>query len=133
VNFDSETSAFSGVPTEAGTFTVTVMAVDSADASITTTFLLRIDNASGLDDNSTDETIRIFPNPAQDKITISFGDAGFDKAIVKVTNIVGEVIYSGTMNSISTACINLAGNPKGIYFLTLLIDGSVINRKICLE
>jgi hypothetical protein len=133
LNYDPDTRTFSGIPTEAGSFIVNVKAIDETDASASASFTLKIDNASGINNQTFDQSIRVFPNPTKGAFTVSFGTAAYRTAIIKVYNMTGEEIFSKTICTISDESIDLNSNPKGLYLLSLIIDGAIINRKICLE
>ncbi len=133
IDYDPDTRTFSGSPNETGTFTVNIKAIDEADAYVSTSFTLKIDNASGINNLSSDESIRVYPNPTKGDITLAFGTIAFQTANVKITNITGAVLFSKTISKSASECINLSANPKGLYFLSLTIDGVTINRKICLK
>jgi hypothetical protein len=133
LSFDASSGTFSGTPDETGSFIVKVTATDPAMASVSSSLTLRVIDASGLDEQTMEQNIRVYPNPAKDKIAISFGAVLNGKAVVKVTNLVGKEIFSGTVNTNSITDIDLKGYPKGIYMISLVIDGAVINKKIFLE
>jgi hypothetical protein len=80
-----------------------------------------------------EQSFRFFPNPAKDKIHLSFGTADFSHAKVSIIDRIGKEIFSETIHCCSTATVDLPGNPAGIYFLRLTIDGEVISKKIILE
>jgi len=80
-----------------------------------------------------EQSFRLFPNPAKDKIYLSFGTADFNNANISIIDRIGKEIFSGIIHSSSMATIDLPGNPTGIYFFRLSIDGEVINKKIILE
>ena len=133
LDYDPDTRTFSGIPTEAGTFTVSIKAIDEANASVSATFSLKIGNPSGVDNQTLDASIRVFPNPTKGDLTVSFDSTPYDTAIIRITNMIGEEIFSKTIHDIATESINLTSNSKGLYFISLIIDGEIINRKICLE
>ncbi|MFA6127737.1 MAG: putative Ig domain-containing protein [Bacteroidales bacterium] len=133
LEFDSETLTLAGTPTEAGTFTVTVLATDAVEASASTTFSLKINVASGIDNQGLNQNIRLFPNPVKDKLHLSFGTGAYRNANIMISSIAGEIVVSSIMHRGSTATIDLTGKAPGIYVLRLSIDGEIINRKFCLE
>lgn len=133
LNFDPDTRTFSGTPTESGTFIVNVMAIDASESSVSTTFTLRINNASVTVQEVLEPGILVYPNPAKDRIYLAFGTGIYTHSTISITDVIGKEIYSGAVDTTSTAIINLNGNPKGVYFLRLNIDGVIINKKILLE
>jgi hypothetical protein len=133
LNFDPDTRTLSGTPTVAGTFTVSVLAIDQAEATATTTFQLKINVASGVDFQKLDKNIRLFPNPVKDMLHLSFGTEAYRNANIMISNISGEIVVASCILKGSTATIDLTGKAQGIYFLLLNIDGEIINRKFYLE
>jgi hypothetical protein len=133
LNFDPEKGSFTGIPTEAGNISITVKAIDSVGASASTSFTLIVGNSSSSLNQHFQQSIRLFPNPAKDKIHIFFGTANYSIAKVLITDRMGKQIYFGNIQRSTTATIDLPGNPAGLYFLKLDIDGEIINKKIILE
>jgi len=132
LNYDPETRSFTGIPTEAGNLNITVKAIDAEGASASTTFLLKVENSSGFNDQPFEQSIRLFPNPAKGKILLSFGTNTYNDAKVGITDLIGKEVFSGIIHGCSSSTIDLTGNPAGIYFFKLDIDGEVINKRIVL-
>jgi len=133
LSFDADSGNFVGTPAEAGSFAVKVTATDPANASVSSTFTLRIIDASRLDEQTLQYNIQVFPNPAKDVINLSLGTADYGNATVSVTDLTGREIFSFIIHNRAIASVNLPGNPAGVYFLRLNVDGVVINKKIFLE
>ena len=97
-----------------------------------------IDNSLlGVENFSLDsDGINIFPNPANDYITItSAKNALLDFKEISVINVLGETIYNKTLtNAIPELTIDLKTNSAGIYFVQLK-DASynTIIKKIVIE
>jgi len=51
LDYDPDTRVFSGTPTEAGTYTVSIKAPDEAYTYVSASFILKIDHASGININ----------------------------------------------------------------------------------
>ncbi|MCX6225318.1 MAG: putative Ig domain-containing protein [Bacteroidia bacterium] len=133
LSFDPDSVSFVGTPSEAGSFIVKVTATDPAAASAMSSFTLRVIDASGLEEQSQERNIQVFPNPAKEMVNLSFGTAGYESAIISVTDRIGREVFTGTIHNRPMATINLPGNPAGIYFLSLNIDGTLLRKKIILE
>lgn len=133
LNFDSDTRTINGTPTEDGRTTVNVTARDTAEASALTSFSITINKASGINQEALENAVQIFPNPAKEVINLSLGAANYNTAIVTVTDGIGQEIFSSIIHNHAIASINLPGNPSGIYFLRLNIDGVIIQKKFILE
>lgn len=81
----------------------------------------------GISENKADiGTVSIYPNPAQDKATISINLTQTGKVNITMFDITGKVamnVFSGQMNA-GTNMINIttAELPAGIYFTTVVSD-----------
>ena len=64
------------------------------------------------------QRIMVYPNPAQDEVTIHFLEKVEDKAKVHIVNTFGQVLHTFTMdNSQSRQTINISDLPGGVYYL----------------
>ncbi len=72
------------------------------------------------------EFVKIFPNPAEDFLNISFDNK--QNVQVHIQDIFGQIVYSNNIIKESELLIDLRLVPIGIYFLRLNFDGS--NRTI---
>jgi hypothetical protein len=91
----------------------------------TNSFLKGIKN-----DNKTEVSVEVFPNPTTGKITIR-PNADIGKSIVKITNILG-------INEVNFVNDNISGNnsleydisnlPTGIYIVSVISDNKIISR-----
>lgn len=77
------------------------------------------------------ENIEVFPNPSNGIVNISMDDLSGKTVRLEVVNNIGKHILVSTFQN--NATIDLSAYPKGIYFIRILVDGQVINKKICLE
>ena len=134
LSFNPATKTFSGILDSIGTFKIIVTATDIAKASVSTTFTLKVvGNPTSITNPAFGDNIQVYPNPAKDKINISFGPMQYKTALVKISDISGKLISSDTYHNLSNASIDLTGNPKGVYILNLRIDGEQLSKKICIE
>lgn len=86
-----------------------------------------IDLSLGINE-STDESITIYPNPANDLINIHMGRM-IDK--VEIRNQVGKLVYDGTAKS-SQLSINLKDSQiaKGLYYISVFSEQEVYYTKL---
>jgi hypothetical protein len=132
--FNAETKTFSGTLDSVGSFSIKVLVSDTANASISTTFILKVDgNPTNLINQTFIENIQVYPNPTRDRINITFGSVQYKTAIVVITDMAGKIIASDSYHNLLTATIDLKGNPKGIYLINLSIDGQKLYKKIYIE
>ncbi len=83
----------------------------------TISYNLTIDASSlNLNELNTPE-LSLFPNPAEDKLTVSVKEP----TSIKVTNVLGTVVLEERINSSKT--MNVSGLKNGIYFVTNTATG----------
>ena len=75
---------------------------------------------------STDSKINVYPNPANDKLTIYFSDATTNHQF-EITNILGQTILRLESNELDTSKI-----PEGIYFLRI-DENKSLTKKIIIK
>jgi len=133
LSFNTTTGIFSGTPTVSGTISIKVTATDNANASVSTQFSLKIvDNTTAIN-QAFEQNIKVYPNLTEGIINISFGDQVYKNAEVEITNIEGKQIFRNTFQNISVATIDLTGNVKGVYILSIAIAGERVSKKLCLK
>jgi polyhydroxybutyrate depolymerase len=73
--------------------------------------------------------IKIHPNPTSGNIQIEL-DKTYDKIIVNIRNLIGQLVKTEKFNSIKYIPINLSGN-KGVYFVEVIsVDSKSITKVI---
>ena len=75
--------------------------------------------------------VSVFPNPASDKIAVSInGYTGYVN--IYITNATGQVVDKRSLNleRSDKQIFELAGLPKGIYFVKILLGTKTITKKI---
>ena len=115
-------------------YTVTLKAKNASGTS-TISQTMSIDFCTGVNEqNSLAENLLVYPNPAHDQLFVTL-PAGTGAYKVEVINLLGSVIYSDEVskNSGNTVEMNLAGKPKGVYFLTVEANNQKATRKIIIE
>jgi hypothetical protein len=83
--------------------------------------------ASGLDEMSIENSIRFFPNPFTDVITLENNIVNNDKINLIIFNSFGKVVYElNNVEGNQTIIINEI-KQSGIYFYKIVADGKIIN------
>jgi hypothetical protein len=72
---------------------------------------------------------RIFPNPANDKLTIEFTGDKFDNASYEIRSISGSLLKSGTFKT-RNQIIDVNDLTPGIYFLTVSMGNYLQTERI---
>jgi Concanavalin A-like lectin/glucanases superfamily/Secretion system C-terminal sorting domain len=69
--------------------------------------------------NSTKASLKVYPNPATDVLTVAFADSMLETApIFEVRNVLGQLMLSGTLQR----SIDIATLPSGTYILRVGLD-----------
>lgn len=78
-----------------------------------------INELNMIDDND----INLYPNPASEKITISFKNQKYNKANIIVFDNVGNHLLTQAITSYQqAAAINITNIPAGIYYVQIVFD-----------
>jgi len=104
--------------------------------TVTDTLLINV-NLTGLNPVSYQNTIKVFPNPTNDHITIDFGTnyASLNGYSLRIDNTLGQSVFTSPVQQ-QSAYINLSTwTGVGVYFVYLLDNqGHVVDvRKIVLQ
>jgi len=113
----------------AGTYSINVLWGYPGDGSVAVTevntegcegtsssLAVTIDDCTGIEENSS-SLIRLYPNPANDKVTIT----GLNEATIKVYNLLGKEIYS-IKEARGQQSINTSSYVKGLYLVKVEQD-----------
>lgn len=111
--------------TQNGNYTVVVTTNECTDTSTVYNFV-----SAGIDRINTSNFVSLFPNPANNKITISVLNAALSSiSNVEIKNQLGQTVKKVTLaaNQFQTV-IDITELPKGIYFVSIKNEQSVINK-----
>jgi hypothetical protein len=76
--------------------------------------LITGDELVGIEDPATAETVKVYPNPASDKVYLTFSND--DRKEVSMLTVLGTPVYSKTTNS-GSLTIDLSAISRGVYFI----------------
>ena len=91
---------------------------------------IRINGASSIDN------LTIYPNPSRDIFNISFISESIQRLDIRIINQLGEIIFDDIHEKFVgeyTKSVNLKNYAKGVYFLEIITDGGVVNKKLVLN
>jgi sugar lactone lactonase YvrE len=95
-----------------------------------------IGNILDIEENNAYRDITIYPNPAQDQITIDCGNlATVSGWTIKIVNSLGQDVFNGAMNT-QQYTVNLNGwGGTGLYFVKIYNESNVLmnTKKILLQ
>lgn len=84
--------------------------------------------------NNLVEQVAIYPNPTSTISNVDFTLKSIENIVLKVSNVMGEVVYSTTANNLNAGKhvlpIDVTKLNSGIYFVNLSIGSEQVTRKI---
>lgn len=86
---------------------------------------------TGLEEIFSPNVVDIFPNPSIGQFSISFNKQISD-AKVSVTNIVGQEVFQSAITNLKME-IDITQQPKGIYFVQVVNEKTVLTGKLIKE
>jgi hypothetical protein len=102
----------------------------------TQTFNIQIDEDAtvGTSDQQLDQTLRVFPNPASDRLNVAFGQAVEGPVALRLLNLQGQMLAQQAFNSVSGNLeLDISQLPGGIYFLNIQTQQGIVSRKIAVQ
>ncbi len=79
--------------------------------------------------------IQLYPNPANDRITIQ-GNLARKTATIIIRNITGQMFYSDNVkiaNNRINKTVKIAGMPAGVYYVTIASDKDCLSMKLVVQ
>lgn len=78
-----------------------------------------------------DFSVTLYPNPVVDSFTITVSNAPEEPLTIKITNLLGQVLYQGQLPSFqSQKTIPFGSYPTGTYIIQLVSSSQTITKKI---
>jgi hypothetical protein len=112
-----------------------VTVYDTLLTTVTDTLVINA-TITGLNPPNNLNTIKVFPNPTNDHITINYGNfASMSGYTLKIVNSVGQTVYTTPINQ-QTSYVDLSTwTGNGIYFVQLIDpqNNTIENRKIVIQ
>lgn len=118
---------------DTGTYVVTAIAAACGDTGVFTDTVV-ISKPVGINDNIHNKVMmRCFPNPNSGQFTLGIDLQGETKLSIKLFHFTGQRIYSEEIDSVIgtyTQQMDLSEYSKGVYYLQVLTDNTLITQKI---
>jgi hypothetical protein len=92
--------------------------------------------STSIDNSYLDLKFSIYPNPANNILTLDYTSKNNDKSVLSITNIVGEKIKEfqiNTVSGINTLNLNLEGINNGVYFINFINNSSKSTKKFVIS
>ena len=88
--------------------------------------------ATGIIENSFASSLKLFPNPADNHLTIDLGSNN-KKVEVSVADITGKIIYSTTASETQLVEVNTKDFAEGIYVVQIQAADFIATKKLVVE
>jgi hypothetical protein len=86
---------------------------------------------TSIKENTFENTLTVYPNPAKDKLTINLGDT-YKNVKVGIYDATGHLVYSE--ESVESDQLNFAiTQAPGVYFVNIQVDNKRITKKLIIE
>lgn len=118
-------SVFNGL--NPGTYTVQVIDGCGLDS----TFTLSVGNSVGIDAIAFESAFSLYPNPADERISLTFGNNKSMKKI-EIMDPLGKIVYVN-QTSDSQSTVELNGMARGIYVVSVSVSGQRFVRKLIIQ
>ena len=90
---------------------------------------LTVDVMVGINQRALEADITISPNPASSELYIDIENANFQKAVLEVINLQGQLMKRIQTNDSKTR-FDVTTYPAGLYFVKIEIEGKVVVQKV---
>jgi plastocyanin len=78
------------------------------------------------------QSLRIFPNPAKERFTVSFRDGVNMPTRISLYDLHGKIVSDRSVHGNSDIQIEVSDMPRGPYFLKIYLSNETITRKVIL-
>ncbi len=130
LTFDEKMMQIKGTPTDVQTVNIRVVAKDIFNAEVSDVYKLSVKNSSSVTD-LTAGTVRIYPNPANNKLHISILNYS-QKGEIVIYDIAGKRMLNSELSS-STQTVDISSLTKGIYIIEIKFRKGVFKQRIIKE
>jgi len=104
--------------------------VTSADGCSRTTATVTVFTTCRAGEIANAASISLYPNPAKESVTISFNNMDDDAiADITISDVTGKMIYAASATGTLTTIQLDSKVASGLYFVTVKIDGAIINQQ----
>lgn len=80
--------------------------------------------------NNSQNSFYIYPNPANDKVTIDLTEMNAENAQLIISDVAGKIVYTGSTMRQEIVTIDLNNYESGIYFVTIVSENSCAKKKM---
>lgn len=85
----------------------------------------------GIEELNGSNSLKVYPNPASDKISIEIPNITIDNISIAITNSMGSLVYAQSSSNFNSRLeLRLPNLPQGIYFLKVESQSFCLSEKI---
>ncbi|NQV54083.1 MAG: T9SS type A sorting domain-containing protein [Flavobacteriales bacterium] len=110
----------------------TVVVIDGNGCSSAATVLVVEDACVGIQENTFEAGLSLFPNPTQGELNVILGSGRKGNTALRVLTSDGRVVLQHTFNADQTS-LNLSDLSKGIYFIQVEQEGGTATQQIIVQ
>lgn len=85
------------------------------------------DSLIGINEYQNSSSLKLFPNPANDKLSIQLED--FENSIIAIYNMLGEIVSTSKMVS-KTTDVDVSLLDNGVYIVSVKTEKGILRQKI---
>jgi hypothetical protein len=101
------------------------------------TIVITFDPCTGISDaGNGQQGIAVYPVPSSGLFNLQFDEAAAGDVILKVMDVTGRMVYTKVTSDIKAKAvvqINLVGEAKGTYYLTIQTNDNTVTRKLVIN
>jgi PKD repeat protein len=115
-----------------GTYNVRFI-VTNMCGSDTVNINITIVSGAGIEENNIVQNLVICPIPARDLLNVSFETGNSHGIEIKIVNTLGQLLYNESSESFTgkyNKVFDMLKYQSGIYYLHIITDKGIVNRKI---
>jgi len=110
--------------------------VTDANGCVSDTSFFKVDWIHTSVEDFNIDRLSIYPNPSRDIFNIEFTSLLRQNLEIRIINSIGEIIYLENLENYTgeySKSINLKEYSKAFYFLEIITNGGIINKKLILQ
>ena len=112
-----------------GTYPVTYTYIDNYGCSSAVTKSLLVESCLGIDEVMLEESISLYPNPANNMIIAKAGIFANSNTLPVVCDITGKVAEVGYNLQADKITFNTSGLAAGMYFIKFNVNGTTVSKR----
>jgi hypothetical protein len=82
------------------------------------------------------QSLQVFPNPAKDRLNISFSDPNIHEVQLRMVDLTGKVVVDQQYTALTSGVVIELGVDhlsSGMYQIILVHESGILTRKVCIS